>query len=106
MLWRTLASDAHNLLSSIQDCLETQQVTPVWTELRREQAQHLIDQMRTSWAQERVDLDSLWALKGVTGSLDLTGTVTCRAALEALHGHLQRIVELTGDELALDHLRL
>ncbi len=101
-LWKALEPDALALLGILRAGLEAQGPTPAWTAGRLQEAEALVVRIQTAWEQERVDLDGLRALKEVTAHLDLANTVTCRAALEAVHGHLRRIVELTGDELALD----
>jgi len=102
VLWQELTPDAHALLQSIQNCFEVQAPTGTWTEERRMQAKRQTLRLLNSWNQQRIDLDSLWTLRTVTADLDLAGTLTCRAALEAIHGHFQRLVELTAEVLALE----
>lgn len=101
-LWRDLAPDASTLLQTVHSCIQAQ--PEGWNGLQggKQHARQLLIRLEEAWRQERVDLDTLWALKELTGGFDLSGTITCRAALETIHGHLRRIVELTADELAVD----
>jgi len=73
-----------------------------WTDEQRSQAERLVPQLRSSWNQQRVDLDALGDLRSLTADLDLSGTLISRAALEAIHGHFRRLVELTGNALAVE----
>ncbi|GGJ67127.1 hypothetical protein [Deinococcus aquiradiocola] len=101
LLWRDLAPDARAMLQTVRTCLDAQ--PEGWNGPEgKAHAGLLIDRLENAWDQERVDLDTLWAIRALTSDFDLAGTVTCRAALETIHGHLRRIVELTADELAID----
>lgn len=101
VLWKQLATDVETLLEGVKTCVEQQGSTERWTLLARAQALELLRRLGQAWTQERVDLDALWALKALTGQLDLSATVACRAALEAVHDHLRRIVELTYEDMAV-----
>lgn len=98
--WQALTPSANGLLDDLRTTLADHPPTTQWSAERRREALALTEELRGAWQQERVALDALSALDALTPHLNLTGTVTCRAALEGLQNHFRRVVEATYEVLA------
>ncbi|MBZ9752605.1 hypothetical protein K7W42_17290 [Deinococcus sp. HMF7604] len=98
--WHGLSPSLQLLLADLHRGFGQQALTSRWTAAHHTQALGLLRQLEEAWRQERVDLDTLHDLEGLTAHLDLTGTVTCRAALESIQGLFRRVVEATYEVLA------
>ncbi|ULH17456.1 hypothetical protein MF271_20580 (plasmid) [Deinococcus sp. KNUC1210] len=99
-LWQQLAPDVSALLSEIQSSFVEHQTQDAAQLNRAAQASVLCRAFQDAWDQERVDLDTLWALDAMTDHLNLAPTLQCRAALETIYDHLRRVVELIYEELS------
>lgn len=97
--WRTLTPLAQDLLRDLRATLGQHPPTTTWTPARCRQGLALLEALDTAWLQERIDLDALNDLDHLTAQLNLTATVTCRAALEGLHSLYRRVAEVTYEEL-------
>ena len=98
--WRTLTPLALDLLEDLRQTLSQHPATTTWTSEQRRCSQDLLAVLQDAWTQERIDLDALNDLTHLTAQLNLTATVTCRAALEGLHSLYRRVAEVTYEELA------
>jgi hypothetical protein len=99
-LWAHLTPDAQRWFGEIRRCVTAQPLDERWTVSRQQQALSLLAQLELAWHQERVDLEALLGLEQVSGELSLAAAVSCRVSLEAVRGHLMRLLESTYDALA------